>query len=150
MIFDSIANLTLYAPLIPALKTVKEILDSGKLLSQTPGQYLTEDPKVRYNLQAYITKMEEPEFYEVHKKEIDAQIVLRGAEKMKLLWREPVLVSTEYNVEKDFSMVSGKKAITYHAASGDFGLFFPGEPHAATIIDGKPEEILKVVFKILY
>jgi biofilm protein TabA len=93
--------------------------------------------------------MEKPELYEAHKKEIDVQIVLKGAEKMKLIWREPVSVSTEYNAEKDFSMVSGKKAITYHASEGDFGLFFPGEPHASTIIDGKPEEILKVVFKIL-
>jgi YhcH/YjgK/YiaL family protein len=149
MIFDTIAHLALYEPLIPGLKRVKEILDSGELLTQTPGQYSTGDPRVRYNLLSYTTKTEDPEFYEVHQKEIDVQVVLRGTEKMLLIWREPVLAGSEYDAEKDFSMVTGNRAISYRAAAGNFGLFFPGEPHAPALIDGKPEEILKAVFKIL-
>jgi YhcH/YjgK/YiaL family protein len=150
MIFDTVANLKLYEPLIPGLKKAGEILDSGELLTQAPGQYSTGDPKVRYNLQSYTTKTEKPELYEVHQKEIDVQVVLRGAEKMQLIRREPVSVSTEYDPDKDFSLVTGTREISCHAAAGNFGIFFPGEPHAPAIIDGEPQEVLKVVFKILW
>ncbi|MDR1058129.1 MAG: YhcH/YjgK/YiaL family protein [Treponema sp.] len=149
MIFDSISHMSLYVPVIPGLKKVKEIIDSGALEAAAPGSYKTDDPSVRYNVMSTTTKDEEPREFEIHKKEIDVQIVLRGSEKMKTLWREPVRETKSYDGEKDFSMAGGTPGLTYHARNDTFAVFFPGEPHMANMADGKVTENLKVVFKVL-
>jgi YhcH/YjgK/YiaL family protein len=149
MIFDSIGNMDLYFSAVPGLKKVKEILNSGVLKKAVPGQYTTDDPAVRYNVMLYTANASKSELFEVHKKEIDVQILLKGTEHMELLWRKPVTVNARYNAKKDAAFVTGKSAVDYHAIGGCFALFFPGEPHASALRDGKSSEVLKVVFKII-
>ncbi|MDR1318164.1 MAG: YhcH/YjgK/YiaL family protein [Treponema sp.] len=149
MIFDSIANMDLYFPAVPGLKKVKEILDSGVLKKAVPGQYSTDNPAVRYNVMAYTAKDSKSGIFEIHKKEIDIHILLKGAERMELIWRKPVTVKARYSAKKDAAFVTGKAALEYHAIPACFALFFPGEPHASAIRDGKSSEVSKVVFKIL-
>jgi YhcH/YjgK/YiaL family protein len=148
MIFDSVSNMDKYFSAIPGLKTVKEVIDSGALKKIKPGLYETGDKNVRYNVMTYTAKNRQPKECEIHKKEIDVQILLKGNELMKLLWRRPVKITGKYDRKKDFSLVTGKAAVDYHAIAGVFAIFFPGEPHAAMMADGKSCEVLKVVFKI--
>ncbi|MDR1586180.1 MAG: YhcH/YjgK/YiaL family protein [Treponema sp.] len=149
MIFDSISNMDRYFTTVPGLKKVKEILDSGALKKVMPGRYTTDESSVRYNVMTYATKDSKADSYEIHKKEIDVQILLKGEERMDLLWRKPVTVKEKYSAKKDAAFVTGTSALEYHAVPGVFALFFPGEPHAGMLKDGKASEVLKVVFKIL-
>jgi YhcH/YjgK/YiaL family protein len=149
MIFDLISNMNRYFSDVPGLKKAKEIIDSGILNTIGVGQYKTDDPNVRYNVFTSTTKNKEADEYEVHRKEFDVQILLRGAEKMDLIWSEPVTITKEYKQDEDAAFVTGEPAVSYHATEKTFALFFPGEPHAPGLIDNRPCDNLKVVFKII-
>jgi YhcH/YjgK/YiaL family protein len=148
VIIDQIANIKNYIPLVSGLKKVIEILESGALKGAVPGKYTTDDPSIRYVVMAYTTKIEKTDEYEIHRKEIDIQILLKGSERMDLILPEPVKLAKEYIAESDAGFVSGEKSVSYYASENTFAVFFPGEPHAPSLIDGDPSEVLKVVFKI--
>ncbi|MDD3904238.1 MAG: YhcH/YjgK/YiaL family protein [Sphaerochaeta sp.] len=149
MILDQISEMHCYIPTLPALKTVIEILASGKLETQSLGSYKTDDPRVRYNLFTYETTKHEAEEFEIHKKETDVQILLKGQERMDIASREGLETTCAYEESKDAFMAKGKKLLSYHAKNDTFAVFFPGEPHAPNLIDEQPNQVVKVVFKIL-
>jgi YhcH/YjgK/YiaL family protein len=149
MIVDLISHMDKYIATIPSLKTVMEVLQSGKLSNPQPGQYKTDNPKVRYNVFAYETKETEAVKWEIHHKEIDVQILLDGHEKMDCAWPEPIKVITPYNKEIDAEFVSGTTAFYLYAIPKTFVIFTPGEPHAPSLSDGMPAKIMKVVFKLI-
>jgi YhcH/YjgK/YiaL family protein len=149
MIIDQITNLERYIPSLPALKTVHEILESGKLPSMEYGSYTTDNPKVRYNLFTYTTATPENLTFELHKKEVDVQILLSGFETMVIADTSSLRETNEYDARKDAAFVEGTQLITYHATPSTFALFFPGEGHACNLTDGHVTDVVKVVFKIL-
>ena len=149
MIIDQITNLERYIPSLPALQTVHEILESGKLPSMEYGSSTTDNPKVRYNLFTYTTATPEKLTYELHKKEVDVQILLSGFEAMVIADTSSLKETIGYDASKDASFAEGKQLLTYHATPATFALFFPGEGHACNRIDGDSTDVVKVVFKIL-
>ena len=149
MIFDQISQMKNYVSTLPALKHVIDILESGKLDGMELGNHTTEYKYLRFNLFTYKTEKTEATEYEVHKKETDIQILLKGHEKMDVASRELLIETKAYDEDKDFFMVQGKKQNTYHARKGSFAIFFPGEPHAPNLMDETSSQVLKVVFKVL-
>ncbi len=149
MILDRISQMKNYVSTLPALQHVIDILESGKLDSLPLGSYTTEHKNLRYNLFTYKTEKTEASEYEVHRKEADVQILLKGYERMDIASRAMVTATTAYDDEKDFLMVKGEKQLSYHAGQGSFVVFFPGEPHAPNLLDETSSQVLKVVFKVL-
>jgi len=149
MIVDIIANIRKYVPEIPSLAKVADIIESGLLEGIKPGQYKSDDKHVRYNVFEYDTKEITASKYEVHKKEADVQIILRGKELMKCAWTKPTQMIEAYDEGKDALFVSGITAFTLHAIPETFVIFTPGEPHAPSLLDGESSHVLKVVFKVL-
>jgi YhcH/YjgK/YiaL family protein len=149
MIFDQISNLQRYIPSLSALQTVQDILESGKLPTMECGSYKTDNPKVRYNLFTYRTATPANLTYEIHKKEVDVQILLSGFESMIIADASSLRETNEYDARKDAAFVEGTQLITYHATPSTFALFFPGEGHACNLTDGHVTDVMKVVFKIL-
>jgi len=149
MIIDTLSDLHRYIPSLPALETVCSILDGGVLKNQSFGSYKTDNPAVRYNLFTYHTEKTESDIYEIHQKEVDVQILLSGFERMDIASKDGLETVQPYDEGKDALFTKGKKAVSYHADTTSFALFFPGEPHAPNLVDGKPIEVVKVVFKIL-
>ncbi len=149
MILDQISQMKEYATTLPALQQVIDILKSGKLEDLEPGNYTTDQKNLRYNLFTYKTEKTEASEYEVHRKEVDVQILLAGHERMHVASRDGLTATKAYDDEKDFFMAKGEKLLSYHATQDSFVVFFPGEPHAPNFIDGTPSQVVKVVFKIL-
>ncbi|NLE16773.1 MAG: DUF386 family protein [Spirochaetales bacterium] len=149
MIIDKLSDLRRYIPSLPALETVCSVLESGILKTQSFGSYKTDNPSVRYNLFTYHTEKTASDIYEIHQKEVDVQILLSGFERMDIASKDGLQTIEEYNPAKDALFSKGNKAVSYHADTTTFALFFPGEPHAPNLVDGKPTEVVKVVFKIL-
>jgi YhcH/YjgK/YiaL family protein len=149
MIIDTISNMAKYITVVPGLKTVITVIEGGTLPGIADGKYTTDNPAVRYNVMSYATKNENPGEYEVHRKEIDVQIILKGIERIDLVWPAPVGVTKAYNEDTDALFVTGEQALTYHGTDKTFALFFPGEPHAPSLADGVSADVKKVVFKIL-
>ncbi len=149
MILDQISQMKNYVSTLPALQQVIEILESGKLDSLELGNYTTEHKNIRYNLFTYMTEKTEASEYEIHRKEADVQILLKGQERMDIASRDMLTTTTAYDDEKDFYMAKGEKLLSYHAKQGSFVVFFPGEPHAPNLVDESSNQVVKVVFKIL-
>ena len=149
MIIDKLSDLRRYVPALPDLEIVCSILESGVLKNQSFGSYKTDNPKVRYNLFTYHTEKIESDIYEIHRKEVDVQILLSGFERMEIASKDGLETVREYDTDKDALFSKGKKAVSYHADTSTFALFFPGEPHAPNLVDAAPTEVVKVVFKIL-
>lgn len=149
MILDQISQMKNYVSILPALQQVIDILESGKLDTMELGNYTTDQKNLRYNLFTYKTEKTKAIEYEVHRKEVDVQILLKGHERMDIASRDNLTATTVYDAEKDFFMAKGEKMLTYHAKEGDFAVFFPGEPHAPSLADENPSQVVKVVFKIL-
>ncbi|MDT4761083.1 YhcH/YjgK/YiaL family protein [Sphaerochaeta sp. PS] len=149
MILDQISQMHRYVSTLPALQQVLEILESGKLATLPLGSYTTDKPNLRYNLFTYKTEKQEASEYEVHRKEADVQILLKGFERMDIASTASFTPTTVYDPTKDFLMGKGEKQTSYHAKEGSFVVFFPGEGHAPNLVDEKSCDVLKVVFKIL-
>lgn len=149
MIIDQLENLGTYVPTLPQLKTVIEVLQSGVLKTQALGNYKTANPSVRYNLFTYQTEKTEADQYEIHRKEIDVQILISGFERMEIAKRTGLEPTTEYIEEKDAFFAKGEKLVSYHAKQESFAIFLPGEPHAPNLVDGVSTTVVKVVFKLL-
>ena len=149
MILDQISQMKNYVSTLPALKHVIDILESGKLETLAFGNYTTEHKNLRYNLFTYKTEKTEAAEYEVHRKEADVQILLKGHERMDIACRQTLTATTAYDDTKDFFMATGEKLLSYHAKQDTFVVFFPGEPHAPNLIDETPSQVVKVVFKVL-
>lgn len=149
MILDQISQMKNYVSTLPALQHVIDILESGKLDSLELGNYSTEHKNLRYNLFTYKTEKNEASEYEVHRKEADVQILLKGHERMDIASRDVLTTTKAYDDTKDFLMVKGEKLLSYHANQDSFIVFFPGEPHAPNLVDEKTSQVVKVVFKIL-
>ena len=149
MIIDKLSDLQRYIPSLPALETVCSILESGVLKDQSFGSYTTDNPSVRYKLFTYHTEKTESDIYEIHQKEVDVQILLSGFERMDIASKDGLQTVQEYDRAKEAMFSKGRKQVSYHADTTTFALFFPGEPHAPNLVDGKSTEVVKVVFKIL-
>jgi biofilm protein TabA len=149
MILDQLTNLHRYIPALPALETVSSILESGVLKTQEFGSYKTNDPRVRYNLFTYTTEKQRAEVYEVHRKEIDVQILLSGFERMEIADSSTLEVTHPYDEAKDALFGPAQSKVTFHADPSVFALFFPGEPHGPNLIDTESSTVVKVVFKVL-
>ncbi len=149
MILDQISQMKNYVSTLPALQHVIDILESGKLDSLALGSYTTDQKNLRYNLFTYKTEKTEATQYEVHRKEADVQILLKGHERMDIASRSLLTAATAYDDAKDFFMAKGEKQLSYHAKQDSFVVFFPGEAHAPNLVDESSSQVLKVVFKIL-
>ncbi|MBI9094809.1 MAG: YhcH/YjgK/YiaL family protein [Sphaerochaeta sp.] len=149
MILDQISQMKKYVSTLPALQQVIDILESGKLEALELGSYSTEQKDLRYNLFTYKTEKTEASEYEVHRKEADVQILLKGHERMDIASRDLLTATTAYDEEKDFFMAKGEKLLSYHAKQGSFVVFFPGEPHAPNLVDESSSQVVKMVFKVL-
>jgi len=149
MILDQISQMKNYVSTLPALQHIIDILESGKLDDLALGNYSTDQKNLRYNLFTYKTEKTEASEYEVHRKETDVQILIKGHERMDIASRSMLTATTAYDDAKDFFMAKGEKQLSYHAKQGSFVVFFPGEPHAPNLVDETSSQVVKVVFKVL-
>ena len=149
MIIDRIENLAKYIPVLPQLKEVVAILESGALSTLPLGAYPCDDPSLRYTIMSYETEAVDERPYEIHRRDADVQMLLAGRERMDTGDSESFVPSGEYSAERDIVFGSGRKIASYYADPSLFVIFFPGEPHAPNIAVGDDRAAKKVVFKII-
>jgi len=153
MIFDTIENLSKYESVLPGLATAVQILKTVDLAAKEKGSYTSDDPLCRYNIAEYTTVGDKQ--FEIHKKEVDVQIMLTGCEKMTLASRSLCEKAGTYDAEGDASMVDGDDTASITVCPGTFAIFFTGEPHKPGLTPagcccsaGDGKAVKKVIFKI--
>lgn len=134
---------------------------SGQVAYMEAGKYYVHvgNDSIRVTIQDATTREESK--IECHAQYIDLQWTIRGTEVYEKYDMETVEKINAYNAQKDvqhFREKTDAKSVKRMKKShkvivsqpNEVYLFFPGEPHKALLMNGKPENIRKVVAKIPY
>jgi YhcH/YjgK/YiaL family protein len=97
----------------------------------------------------YLTKNEEDVKFEAHRKYIDIQYVINGAEQMSitpLSDRKEELVA--YDPAKDVEFMTVNSTASYEATPEKLFIFFPSDIHRPSVKIGENKNVRKVVVKV--
>ncbi len=101
--------------------------------------------------QAYESKPRAEGFFESHRRYIDVQVVVAGAEAMEVADIGRLRVTAEYDAERDLikyaTDVPGASRLV--VAAGEAAVFFPSDGHLPSLrIDDRPVLVRKTVVKL--
>lgn len=149
MIFDRLKNASQYNILGEKIKKGFDFLINTDLKSLPSGKYEIDGDKIFANVQTLTTKPKEDKKWEVHKKYIDIQYVIKGREKMGYgILEDFKKVANPYDNKKDIEFLDGEKFNYIDVNEGDFVIFYPNDVHAPMLSVESNEEIKKVIVKI--
>ncbi len=145
MIIDRIENAALYLPLHLKFKQAFDYIAQIDIYTLPVGRHEV-DNNMYVLVQEYITKPKAEGKWEAHRRYIDLQYVVQGAEGMGYA-NIHHLQQGEYIPEKDFLPLFGEgEQITLR--SGCFVLLFPEDAHMPGMALGESEPARKIVVKI--
>ncbi len=100
--------------------------------------------------QAYRTRTRAEGFFESHRKYIDVQVVVEGAEVMEVADIAALTVSQEYDPEREFIKYADQAgASVLRCRSGNVAVYFPADGHMPCLQpDGRPGLVRKTVVKV--
>lgn len=102
-----------------------------------------------YVIQEYMTKDESECVLESHRKHVDVQYMLEGAERLKLYGTYGLLPEVEYDSDKDFELWTGGAVVSETLlVPGSYVVVHRGQPHKGAICVGTPYKVKKLVCKI--
>ena len=149
MIFDRLKNASQYYILSEKIKKGFDFLINTDLKTLPCGKYEIDGDKIFANVQTLTTKPKEDKKWEIHRKYIDIQYVIRGREKMGYgILEDFRKVISPYDSEKDIEFLDGEKFNYIDVYEGDFVMFYPNDVHAPMLSVEDDEEIKKVIVKI--
>jgi len=146
MIFDTLANANRYADLHPLFPLAFEFLRNTDLKALVPGRYPVDGERLFAIVESAPGRSREQAKLECHRKYIDIQMVLEGADEMG--WkplqdcREPI---ADYRAEKDIQFFHDDPASWIVTPPGAFCIFCLQDANAPLVSDG---QIRKVILKI--
>lgn len=107
------------------------------------------DPNFYYTIQRYNTKDISECHFESHKKYVDIQIMVEGAELMDLTDISRMNIKQDYNSETDFMLWNEPERFTRTTLQkGDYIIIYPETAHRGAIKMEKNSNVLKIVGKV--
>lgn len=146
MIIDRIENSLPYYTLHPKFKAAFEYLSQINIHSIPVGRHEVDGDSIYTLVQEYNTKLKEDGKWEAHRRYIDLQYVVQGAEGMGYA-NIHHLDQGEYDASKDFLPLFGE-GDQVSLKSGCFVLLFPEDAHMPGMAIGEPAFVRKIVLKI--
>lgn len=146
MILDNIKNIKNYKGLSENIDTAIDFLLQNNFSDVEVGKYYIDGENVYYMIQEYETKKIEDGKFEVHKKYIDIQYVVKGQELIGYSPVEHLSPIGEYDEVKDKLILKGSEEL-HSLDEGMFGIYFPNDGHKPSINSSKTK-VKKVVVKI--
>ena len=152
MIIDKKENCGLYYGVHTGFAEAFAFIEKAIKENLPVGKYEVDGDTVYALVQEYDAKEETLVRYEGHKKYIDVQYVVDGAEAMEVVDIDQTQTTVEYNEEKDVAFFApiGKtwKGVLH---TGEYGIFMPNDIHRPAMrIDNVPAKVKKIVVKIKY
>ncbi len=122
-----------------------------KLSEETPlGDYALPDfPEAIVKVMRYDTKELVDCRFETHRKHVDLQYTIAGAE--MILWRdrEELKEDGEFDEEKDLQFYHPDDSKTaVHKTKGCFSIYYPADAHRPQLGDGQFTSVFKAVIKL--
>jgi YhcH/YjgK/YiaL family protein len=147
MIIDRITNSHLYHNIHPRMKTAFDFLDQIDFSALNVGRIEIDGQNLYAMLQQYTSKPRQQGAWEAHRRYIDLQLVIQGAEKIGYA-NIGSLSQGDYDADKDFMPLNGEGDF-FTLQAGDFALLFPQDAHMPGIAIDSPAPVKKIVFKII-
>ncbi len=98
---------------------------------------------------AGLTRNRADGFFESHRRYIDLQVVIEGAEEMEVAAAAGLAVTAPYDGEKDLiKYADPRKASVLHVAAGEAAVFGPEDAHLPSLAVGEPRLVRKAVVKV--
>ncbi len=133
MIYDYLANAEKYEGLGAGIAAGFAVLENRDLAALEPGDYPIFGDDIILKIQSYNTKPAEQARMEAHRRYIDIQCIISGAEKIAVLPLDQVGEELEARPENDIWFYAGGVSDALPLKPGQFMLLFPGEAHAPNI-----------------
>jgi len=146
MILDTLTQADRYLMLHPLFARAFDYLRGTDLLALAPGRHSVQGEELFAIVEHCTGRKREEAKLECHRRYIDIQLVLEGADEMG--WKpvaECVEPNSEYDAARDIRFFNDPPASWISVPVGSFCLFFPEDAHAPLVSDGL---IRKVVVKI--
>jgi YhcH/YjgK/YiaL family protein len=147
MIVDQIQNASLYERLGDRIAAGLRALQTDALLCAEPGRIELLGSDLIALPQSYVTKPHDQGKWEAHRKYIDIQYMVEGAEVMGCAPVGALRVTEPYNEEKDFLLLAGDGDF-FKVSAGMFAIFFPHDAHMPQLAAGTPAPVRKIVLKV--
>ena len=147
MIFDTIKNRKLYSKLSPLIGKALKIAAETDFEKLKNGKYEVDSDKLFYIVQRYKTKLSMKKI-EAHRKYIDVQFLVKGTERIGYSAADKLKLHTPYDEKKDVGFFYAVNTTFLNMTKGDFTIFWPSDAHMPGCQVYKPQEVIKVVFKV--
>lgn len=149
MIIDKIENISKYIGLTKNLDSAIKYVEKGININIENGVHEIVGKQVYAVAAEYKTKDFDSSKNEAHKKYIDIQILLKGEEIVFASNTKDLIITEDYNDEKDVLFFEKTKAIKIDFEKEIFCIFFPWDAHMPGVKNNKGmSEIKKVVLKV--
>jgi YhcH/YjgK/YiaL family protein len=147
MIKDTIDNAEIYYSLSENLKKGFEWIKNSNIELLSDGRYEIDGNNVFASVQTYETK--EDAKYEAHRKYIDIQYMIFGAEKIGIANLTSCKTVIEYNAEKDIEFYDiVEQDMFVGLKTGEFVVLYPHDAHKPSISFFDKQTVKKVVVKV--
>jgi YhcH/YjgK/YiaL family protein len=148
MILDRLENASAYRGIHQRIDKALEYLGKTDFSRVANGKYELDGDRLFAMVQRYRTRTLDQIVWEAHRRYIDVQYIVAGAERMGYLaLREGLTVKKPYDEQGDAILFEADGAMfTFWA--GSFAVFMPQDVHAPGLaVDNIPSEVVKVVVK---
>jgi YhcH/YjgK/YiaL family protein len=148
MILDKLENAALYTSISENLKIGFDFLATTDFTHFEPGKYEIAGMNVFAIVSEYQSKEHQDCRPEAHRNYADIQYIVSGREIIGFATLNNQPVTEEYNTDKDIIFFSGETTPLILEA-GMFAVFFPQDVHRPCMQLNGPENVKKVVVKVL-
>ena len=148
MILDSVLHHHLYHCLHPGFGKAFAYLHNLDLGNISPGKYEIYGENVFMIYMEYETRDASDCKMESHKKYIDVQLMIEGAENIGVSIYSDQKPIEAYDEAKDAAFYAALPASVFRLEAGHFAIFYPHDLHQPCVRVGEARHVKKAVFKI--
>ena len=149
MIIDRLEHAARYYSIHARIEAAFHYLQTTDLANIAPGKYVIDGDNLFAIVQEYETTDSATEQMEAHRKYIDVQYMINGAELVGHALLNGHTIAKEYDAADDFMLYANAPSFFTRMDAGTFMIFFPTDLHMPCIKDGDAAKVKKVVVKVL-
>ena len=148
MIIAKKAHALCYKGIHPRLDRALELLQDDAFISSVKDEKILIEGDALYVFRNdYETVPYEETFFEAHQKYLDVQMVVSGQERCDIA--DPAALGEPFSEKGDFRGYHGEAEQSVILRPDNFMIVFPGDAHRLKIAAEQPDQISKIVFKVL-
>jgi YhcH/YjgK/YiaL family protein len=147
MIIDQLANSGLYEDLSEPIRRAFQFLRQTDLQNLENGRYEIDGNRLYASVETYMTKPRESAEWEAHRRYVDLQYVICGAEKIGYAPLCRMLPLDNYDPDQDIQLFAGE-GDDLTLSDGQFMILFPHDAHMPGVAIDRPEMVKKIVVKM--